>query len=279
MCHATDIGILLTRAFQDKDYSLARCRACGQHFCMPAPSATEIAEFYQGDYHETLRTPGGSEQQFGVKFGRYRDWLLQFLRTGRTLDIGTATGLFPAMLKEAGFEAEGLEYNPESARWGQEHYGIRIQTCALEDSGAGPGAYDLISMTDVLEHTEYPLGYLKLARQYLRPGGFMLITFPDIESLESRYLRFISRVLHRDWIWFNCRIPHHVWEFTPATARAMFNKAGFEVAGFRRSHDGPPSSPGDLKLTLLQLPLRLLPLPLMNRLAGTQMEFVIRRRD
>jgi hypothetical protein len=65
----------------------------------------------------------------------------------------------------------------------------------------------------------------------------MLITFPDIDSLESRYLRFLSRILRRDWIWSCCHIPLHVWEFTPATAHTMFLKAGFEVVGYRRSQD------------------------------------------
>jgi SAM-dependent methyltransferase len=279
MCRTAGHAVLTTKMFRGKEYSLALCRHCGQHYCLPIPSLAEIASFYAGDYHESARTPGGSEQQFGAKFRRYRDWILQFIRSGRTLDIGTSTGLFPSLLKTAGFDAEGLEFNPASAAWGQANYGVRIRTCALEETGEAPSSFDLISMTDVLEHTQSPLNYLGVVRSYLKPGGYMLITFPDICSPESRYLRFLAGALRRDWIWSTCHIPLHVWEFTPATALAMFRKAGFEVMGFHRSHEADPDAADSTTLAMLRFPLRLLDVPALGRAAGTQMEFIIRRRD
>jgi len=279
MCGAPGSSLLASKRYRGKDFSLALCAGCGQHFCVPRPSSSEIAAFYQGDFHGSLRTPGGSEAKFGPKFRRYRDWVLEFVKGGRSLDIGTATGLFPHLLTQAGFQAEGLEYNPASAAWGEANYGIKIRTCSLEETGEVPGSFDLISMTDVLEHTESPLDYLKMVRRYLKPGGFLLVTFPDIESLESRYLSTVSRLLHRDWIWLNCNIPLHVWEFTPDTARALFRKAEFEVAGFRRSHEIDSDGQDSRMLSLILLPLQLLAHPALGRIAGTQMEFMIRRLD
>jgi 2-polyprenyl-3-methyl-5-hydroxy-6-metoxy-1,4-benzoquinol methylase len=210
-CGATGAKILIKRRFEEKDYHLARCVRCRQHYCAPGPTTAEIVGFYRGDYHAGLRNPGATEREFGAKFLRYRDWVLQFVKGGRSLDIGTATGLFPSLLKEVGFEAEGLEYNHASAAWGQKHYGVKISTCDHEESGAEPGSYDFISMTDVLEHTEHPLRFLKNVREYLKPGGFMLITFPDIHSLESCYLRLLALLLRREWIWAGCHIPLHTW--------------------------------------------------------------------
>lgn len=279
MCHATEFEILAARQFHDKQYHLSRCNACGQHVCLPPPSPAEIASFYEGDYHGQLRKPGASEAEFGTKFARYRDWVLQFLQGGRSLDIGTATGLFPSMLKAAGFDAEGLEYNAASAAWGQEHYGIRIRTCDLPETGEHPQSFSLISMTDVLEHTAVPVDYLRMVREYLRPGGYALITFPDIQSFESRYQRFLSRASGRDWLWGCCHIPLHVWEFTPDTAKAMFHKAGFEVAGFRRSHLVDSEPPSSLAVRFLFSPVRLLDISLLGRMLGTQMEFMIRNRS
>ena len=105
----------------------------------------------------------------------------------------------------------------------------------------------------------------------------MLITFPDIGSLESRYVRLLSWCLRRDWIWYNCRVPHHVWEFTPGTACALFQKAGFEVLGLQRFQDEHEPSSG--VMALLLLPVRLLRIPAMSRLFGTQMEFIIRKQN
>lgn len=146
MCRTSDFRILTRRRFWDKEYSPARGAASGEHLCHPAPSPAEIAGFYQGHYHVALRTPGGTEQQFGENFRRYRDWVVQFAQSGRSLDTGTATGLFSSMLKGSGLGDEGLEFNSKSAVWGQKDFGIRIRTCDLLETRETPGCSTFISM-------------------------------------------------------------------------------------------------------------------------------------
>ncbi len=278
MCGSVGPKLLFTLHFRAKEFSLAHCTQCGQHYCFPHPTRTEIAEFYGGDYHVELREKGATERVFGAKFTEYRDLVLQYVKNGRSLDIGTATGLFPSLLKGAGFDAEGIEFNEASAEWGRTNYGVKIFTGSLEDSSISRAAYDLITMTDVLEHTDHPLHYLEFVREYLKPDGFMLVTFPDIASIESRYVHFLARTFRREWIHHRCTsIPSHIWEFTPATARAMFRKAGFEVRGFRRRQE--PMEPSSGLLWLLLLPTWLLQVPSMGRLAGTQMNFVIQKQS
>jgi SAM-dependent methyltransferase len=276
MCCEPNPVDLATRTASGKEYHLVVCTRCGQHYCDPAPTVDEIVAFYQGDYHQELRQAGGTEAVFGAKFSRYRSWVLKFLQHGHSIDVGTATGLLPSLLKESGFDAEGTEYNRASAEWGAAHYGIRIRVGGLEQIESELGAYDLISMTDVLEHTDHPLRALQSASRSLKPRGYMLITFPDICSVESNYQRRLAKLTGRDWIWSCCRIPLHVWEFTPATARAMFDKAGFDVVGFRRSQEATERFPGIAGL--MSLPLRTLTFPLLARSIGTQMEFMIRKR-
>lgn len=275
VCGGREARRLGSRKLHDQVYHLARCGGCSQHFCDPLPSSEEIQSFYTGDYHADLRVPGGTEKAFGEKFTRYSDWILQFVTGGRSMDIGTSTGLLPSLLQHAGFEAEGIEFNGESARWGEQHFGVRIRTCTLAETGAAPASFDLITMTDVLEHTDHPLRRLREISEYLRPGGWMLITFPDISSVESRYHRTLARVLHRDWLWLSCHVPFHIWEFTPATAVAMFRSAGFTVRAFRRSHVRETHSG---MLGVLTAPLQLLSLPGIDRAAGSQMEFMIQKQ-
>jgi hypothetical protein len=57
----------------------------------------------------------------------------------------------------------------------------------------------------------------------------------------------------------------------------MFDKAGFDVVGFRRSELPPDRSPGIAGF--LTLPLNVLTVPVVARTFGEQMEFMIRRRD
>lgn len=276
MCRASGPTVLASRTLLAKQYHLVVCNRCGQHYCDPTPTADDMARFYQGDFHQELRQDGGTEKIFGEKFLRYRDWVLTFLSGGRCIDVGTSTGLFPSLLKAAGFDAEGTEYSRASAEWGAAHYGIRVRVGGLEQIVSEIGSYDLITMTDVLEHTEHPFHSLQAAGQSLKPHGYMLVTFPDICSVESKYQQMLARLTRREWLWSCCRIPLHVWEFTPPTARAMFKKAGFDVVGFRRSQVVEDPLPGIAGL--VTLPLRALNIPSVAHRLGSQMEFMIRKR-
>ncbi len=276
LCFAGDAPTLFRRVVGKQSFALVRCPGCGLHFCHPTPSKADISGFYSGDYHSQLRVPGATEAAFGAKFAGYRDWILGFMRSGRSLDIGSATGLMPALLKEAGFDAEGIEYNRDSAAWGQKHYGVRIHAGDISDLGPTLGKFDLILMTDVLEHAPHPLEFLRLVLTHLKTGGYLLVTFPDIRSFESRYCRLWSRLLQRDWIWNCCRIPRHVWEFTPATARGMFEKAGLDVTGFRRQNESDFDYRGLWRLVFA--PLLPLKVPLIGNRFGSQMQFMLRKR-
>jgi len=277
VCEAARPRYMTQRMRNGITYHLARCCRCGQHYCDPAPTADEIRSFYEGDYHQELRTIGGTEREFGNKYVRYRDWIVTFIQTGRTIDIGTATGMLPALLKGAGFQAEGVEYSRSSAEWGSAQFGVPIRIGGAELVAQETAAFDLISMTDVLEHTEHPLRTLQSLRASLKPYGLMLITFPDIRSAESRYEQFMAKLAHRKWLWSSCHIPLHVWEFTHATACRMFELAGFQVVGFRRSQIRQDGASGLQRI--LRFPLRILNAEIIAKAMGTQMEFVIRRID
>jgi 2-polyprenyl-3-methyl-5-hydroxy-6-metoxy-1,4-benzoquinol methylase len=268
-CGAGNCPTLYHRFAFAKQWQLRRCAACGLHFTWPQPTDDNIPEFYRGDYHSELRTEGGTETLFAPKYYRYRDWVHEYSKPpGRSIDIGCATGLLPKLLRESGWAAEGLELNEESVCFGRSHFGVPIRIGGINDLD---GFYDLITMTDVLEHTSNPFRTLSKLHNHLSRRGVVLITFPDISSAESTYYKLCSRLLKRDWLWRTCHIPQHTWEFTPKTARAVFQRAAFEVIAFRRSHLSEELA-GLLKV--LSLPMRLL--ALAGQFLGTQMEFILR---
>lgn len=276
-CGSAAARVVYQRQFQQREWGLARCPDCALHFTSPCPTLADLHRFYAGDYHRQLCQPGASERFFGSKLSRYRSWIVQFLAGGRSLDVGCATGLLPYLLQQSGFAAEGIELNPETAAWGQEHYQVPIRNQPVESGEYAEAAYDLVTMTDVLEHTVHPLTSLRAVARIVRPGGCILITFPDIGSLESHYYWALARLFRRGWLWSTCHIPLHTWEFTPATARAMFAAAGLQVAGFRRSQPGFQWPKESVLLGLLAAPTAMLSLGPIARWAGTQMEFMLRK--
>lgn len=276
-CHSTKAFRQFSKALGDKIWYLAQCLDCTQYYTDPLPTLDDITTFYSGEYHSDLLSAEATELQFGPKFRGYADWICNYVRDGSSLDLGCTTGLFPHILKQRGFEAEGLELNPASAQWGAKHYGIRIRNEAFEIADYSENSFRLISMADVLEHALSPADTLARVNRLLEHRGFAFISFPDIESIESRYFKALATSTGRDWMWGFCHVPLHTWEFTKATAVDLFHRSGFQVVGFRRSY-GPIEDPGSLPLAILSSPARVLRIPFVGKKLGTQMEFILQRR-
>jgi SAM-dependent methyltransferase len=265
------------RTVEGRQWRVAECRSCKLVFTDPQPSETDIRSFYQGDYHSELRQPGRTEAVFGEKFDDYCEWLLRYCEIGRSLDIGCSTGLLVKKLQDRGFQAEGYEANALSAEWGRSHYGVMIHVGVFNPHAVQPRSYDLITLCDVLEHTVNPLEYLRAVRESLRPSGHIMVTFPHIWCIESLYYRAISKLFNRGSLWQTCNVPYHTWEFTPQTARHVFEQAGFGIVAFRRRRD-PGIEPIDWRrpVSLIHVPPRILEFhPLGNRF-GSQMHFLLK---
>jgi SAM-dependent methyltransferase len=56
----------------------------------------------------------------------------------------------------------------------------------------GPGRFGLVTMIEIIEHVAAPERLVRLAYDALKPGGWMLITSPNIYSLRAR-ARFLWR--------------------------------------------------------------------------------------
>ncbi len=280
LCTRTSTVRLAARTVKGRQWHVAECRSCKLVFTDPQPNEADIQSFYGGeDYHSELRQPGASEKAFGRKFDGYCDWLLRYVKPGRSLDVGCATGLLVKKLQDRGFQAEGYEANARSAEWGRSHYGVTIHVGHFDPHTSHLGSYDLITLCDVLEHTGNPMEYLRAVSGFLRPGGHVMVTFPHIWSVESLYYRVLSKLLGRDWIWHSCSVPYHTREFTPQTARRVFEQAGFRLVSFRRKQD-TNKEPIDLRdpVSLLRIPPRILWFPPLGDRYGMHMHSLLQPR-
>jgi hypothetical protein len=81
-------------------------------------------------------------------------------------------------------------------------------------------------MLEVLEHMHEPLAALRQAYRLLQPGGWLLVTVPNIASLEYR-------LWGRHWV--GLEPPLHLAHFSPATLAAALEKTGFMLAEVAQS--------------------------------------------
>jgi 2-polyprenyl-3-methyl-5-hydroxy-6-metoxy-1,4-benzoquinol methylase len=142
---------------------------------------------------------------------------------GRLLDIGTAAGAFVAAACARGWDAEGCEPNAWMAQWGAKHYGIRIRQGDVLAQSYEEGSFDVITLWDVIEHTPDPVAVLERCRQLLRPGGVLVVNYPDIGS-------WVARLMGRRWLFLTSV---HLYYFDRQTIRRVLEKAGYSLETVR----------------------------------------------
>ena len=134
------------------------------------------------------------------------------------MDIGCNEGRTLSLYARNGFQAEGLELNEVAAAVARQR-GFKVFTEPLERFNSEK-PYDIVVLSNVLEHALNPLEMLRHVRRLLRPGGQVWISCPNAAS-------YWRKLFGRHWI--NWHVPFHLWHFTPQTLTTVLNQAKFSV--------------------------------------------------
>lgn len=150
----------------------------------------------------------------------------RYKRPGRLLDVGCNTGMFLRMACRHGWDVAGVEPSPSLARLATKH-GFPVHNCFVEDLPASQErSFDVITLTDVLEHVCAPVAFLEGLARFLKPDGILYIKVPNARwnLLKQRGLGLLGRRPERG-LWDSYE---HVVHYTDGTLRQMLRKGGFE---------------------------------------------------
>lgn len=177
-------GTPVDRLFDDPPFAVVRCTTCGLVFVSPRVAAERVAEVYGESY---WRSPEAKAYGYTNYRAEAANWRRTYRRRGellrprltsgaRILDVGCAAGFFCEVMRERGCDVWGVEISAPIAAEAQRRIGRdRIHIGTLEDAPYDDGSFDLITFWDVVEHLPDPIGTLRRARRFLRPGGLLLI--------------------------------------------------------------------------------------------------------
>ncbi len=108
------------------------------------------------------------------------------LSRGRVLDIGSGYGFFRVALGEAGYGHDGLEVSEFARSVASASYGFSTHGGTLEDHWHGwASRYDAVTLFDLIEHLEDPVGFLGQVAHILRPGGVVGVKTPNVYCPEA----------------------------------------------------------------------------------------------
>ena len=142
---------------------------------------------------------------------------------GRHLDIGCGAGQFLELSRSLGMNVYGVEPNRAAAQAANSK-GLSV-TCGILHDGQFPDHYfDLITMNHVFEHVREPLDTLIEAGRILKPGGTLIITTPNAESL-------LYRIFGK--YWFQLDAPRHLQIYTPGSIAGLARTGHLRITSTR----------------------------------------------
>lgn len=144
------------------------------------------------------------------------------------LDVGPWTGAHGRWLIErSNATVDGVEAHADAAA--AAHGYRRMIVGSIEDPEVQSqlGAdYDAILFLDVLEHLVHPDAVLRAAQRWLRPGGVVLCSLPNIAHWRVRLALLRGRFEYED---AGLLDRTHLRWFTRKTARELVTDAGYEI--------------------------------------------------
>lgn len=148
---------------------------------------------------------------------------------GNFLDIGCGNGSLLNFLKEDGWNVRGLELTPYLAEKVKETLAIDVDVVNFMEFDEFDNQYDALSLRHVIEHL--PDSNLAMANlnKLLKPGGYAILEFPNIEGVNVNIKRFNKRISLLKPKFDPDYFPGHCNEFSRNSFRFLAEKHGFKV--------------------------------------------------
>jgi 2-polyprenyl-3-methyl-5-hydroxy-6-metoxy-1,4-benzoquinol methylase len=228
-CSSKEVSNIFTiqdHSISKLTFTIGECKKCGFRFTADPPDESECGRFYQSeDYISHSDTQKGI---INYLYHRVRNIMLKRKaalcnRDGtskKLLDLGSGTGYFVDYMKNAGYDAVGVEMDDQARKFSKQKFGIQVfePSDLLNDKINGTFGY--VTLWHVLEHLYNPDQYFQKMHSLLDSSGFLIIAVPN-------YLCHDASTYKQFWAAYD--VPRHLWHFTPDAMHNIAARNGFEL--------------------------------------------------
>lgn len=179
-----DLYLKRLSGLQDHSVTYVTCRRCGLVFQNPTLEPHELDEMYGEKYRKEVPDEGFIARNSVFTDGRAR-WIEAHLDTParegrRVLDVGCGAGMLLNSFKKLGWKPKGVEPTSAYAAFGSRRFGFDIIPGFFTSESFPGETFDLITLSQVLEHATDPGLMLRDCRAKLAPEGRMFIGVPTL---------------------------------------------------------------------------------------------------
>jgi len=166
-----------------------RCSSCDIVFLYPPMTEVEEQIFYSKEFEKFMETRSGGDFDWSgpeshIKSNRKQyERRLPFLsdlisHAKSVLEIGCSSGYMLLPLKENGLKVGGIEPSGGFTSFLKSN-NIPVYSNLDElETSSQIKKFDLVMHFFVLEHVRHPVGFLKKAFEFVKPGGYMMFEVP-----------------------------------------------------------------------------------------------------
>jgi 2-polyprenyl-3-methyl-5-hydroxy-6-metoxy-1,4-benzoquinol methylase len=216
-------GFPLEQKLDVPAWRIVRCHDCSVEYPNPRPSEESIRSYYANQLE-----PSDWEVENYVDIPqRGRDsWahfakLLTALRgkPGSLLEVGCAAGWLLEGARKGGWKVKGIEASPKFQKYASSVLKLPVELGTLESADLNGEIFDVVVMTDVIEHLIDPVSDLQRVRNLMAPDGYLVLATCDIGSLCARFWGLNWRQI----------VISHTFYWTKRSMAEALRRAGFRI--------------------------------------------------
>lgn len=224
--------------YQEPDtFEIYHCPHCNTAFSLPR---LETAEIYENIYKNGNKVPGYNrywkyaqivknianpldylseteETYWGVK--EALSLSVKDKKTTKILELGSGLGYLTYSLIKANYNTVGLDISQTAVKHANETFGDHY-ICAdlFQYAKLHSESFDIVILTEVIEHIDKPLDFIESIIKLLKPSGRAIITTPNKSLFPS------------DIIWATELPPVHCWWFSEESMKYIAKRIDVNIS-------------------------------------------------
>jgi 2-polyprenyl-3-methyl-5-hydroxy-6-metoxy-1,4-benzoquinol methylase len=230
VCHASESSLLC----EISTGSIVRCADCGTVYRSSVVTGEEYDSLYQDaatmetPFYLANRTAADPDVEPMPTYRRGLDRLEQLVSPGRLLDVGCSYGAFLQLANRRGWAAQGVEFSRITADFARGERSLTVFTGTVEEASFPDDHFQAVTLWDVIEHFDDPVGTMREIDRILAPEGILLVFTINQESLLNAIGHLLYRLTGMRWkhlmaLFYDI---HHNFFFSPETIRGLLRRSG-----------------------------------------------------
>ena len=211
LCGGTNHQVL----FVKEGFPHCRCTTCGLVYVSPRLKRhLELQKNYGTGAMGEERLTAAQTKRLHREVAKIEPWR----QLNRFLDIGPGRGWYLGAAAEAGWETWAVEVNASALACLNGLVESRIMPVPAEEFESPEGFFDVVRLSDVIEHLTSPRRVVERIFRSLRPGGLLDLSTTNFASLSMM-------INGPQWMYLNGT--DHIILFDPHTINLLLTQIGF----------------------------------------------------